>query len=139
MIPFPKKKYEIIYADPPWSYNDTLGGNAKMGAMPYDTMTQDEINALPLKEITAKDCILFMWATMPKLQEALDTIRAWGFKYKTCAFCWVKQNPTRGGGVRWSGPVGARQRGALPPRYEGPPAPHKQKRPTNRRSAARAA
>ena len=97
MIPFPKKKYEIIYADPPWSYNDALGGNAKMGAMPYDTMTQDEINALPLKEITAKDCILFMWATMPKLQEALDTIRAWGFKYKTCAFCWVKQNPKRGG------------------------------------------
>nr|WP_301665896.1 MT-A70 family methyltransferase [uncultured Alistipes sp.] len=105
MIPFPKKKYEIIYADPPWSYNDTLGGNAKMGAMPYDTMTQDEINALPLKEITAKDCILFMWATMPKLQEALDTIRAWGFKYKTCAFCWVKQNPKRGGGCSlvWAG------------------------------------
>lgn len=105
MIPFPKKKYEIIYADPPWSYNDTLGGNAKMGAMPYDTMTQDEINALPLKEITAKDCILFMWATMPKLQEALDTIRAWGFKYKTCAFCWVKQNPKRGGGgsLVWAG------------------------------------
>ena len=35
-----------------------------------------------------------MWATMPKLQEALDTIKAWGFKYKTCAFCWVKQNPS---------------------------------------------
>ena len=104
MIPFPKKKYEIIYADPPWSYNDTLGGNAKMGAMPYDTMTQDELNALPLKEITAKDCILFMWATMPKLQEALDTIRAWGFKYKTCAFCWVKQNPKRGGcSLVWAG------------------------------------
>ena len=104
MIPFPKKKYEIIYADPPWSYNDTLGGNAKMGAMPYDTMTQDEINALPLKEITAKDCILFMWATMPKLQEALDTIRAWGFKYKTCASCWVKQNPKRGGcSLVWAG------------------------------------
>ena len=104
MIPFPKKKYEIISADPPWSYNDTLGGNAKMGAMPYDTMTQDEINALPLKEITAKDCILFMWATMPKLQEALDTIRAWGFKYKTCAFCWVKQNPKRGGcSLVWAG------------------------------------
>ena len=104
MIPFPKKKYEIIYADPPWSYNDTLGGNAKMGAMPYDTMTQDEINALPLKEITAKDCILFMWATMPKLQEALDTIRAWGFEYKTIAFCWVKQNPKRGGcSLVWAG------------------------------------
>ena len=74
-----EKKYDIIYADPPWAYHDTLGGNAKMGAMPYPTMTQEELCA------------------MPKLQEALDTIKAWGFKYKTCAFCWVKQNPKSGG------------------------------------------
>lgn len=117
MIQFPKKKYEIIYADPPWSYNDTLGGNAKMGAMPYATMTQDEINALPIKEITAKDCILFMWATMPKLQEALDTIRAWGFKYKTCAFCWVKLNPKRGGcSLVWVGGCKATRSSAFSPR-----------------------
>lgn len=93
----PDKKYNIIYADPPWAYRDTLGGNAKMGAMPYPTMTQDEINALPVQSIAAKDCVLFMWATMPKLQEALDTIKAWGFTYKTCAFCWVKQNPSGNG------------------------------------------
>lgn len=93
-----KKKYDIIYADPPWAYHDTLGGNAKMGAMPYPTMTDEEICAMPIgNKIAKKDSILFMWATMPKLQEALDVIKAWGFKYKTCAFCWVKQNPKSGG------------------------------------------
>lgn len=91
------KKYDIIYADPPWLYRDTLGGNAKMGAMPYPCMTQDEIKKLPIHNLAAKDSVLFLWATMPKLQEALDTIKAWGFKYKTCAFCWVKQNPKSGG------------------------------------------
>lgn len=93
-----EKKYDIIYADPPWAYHDTLGGNAKMGAMPYPTMTNEEICAMPIgHKIAKKDSILFMWATMPKLQEALDVIKAWGFKYKTCAFCWVKQNPKNGG------------------------------------------
>lgn len=93
-----EKKYDIIYADPPWAYHDTLGGNAKMGAMPYPTMTNEEICAMPIgNKIAKKDSILFMWGTMPKLQEALDVIKAWGFKYKTCAFCWVKQNPKSGG------------------------------------------
>ena len=87
------KKYSIIYADPPWLYRNTLGGNAKMGAAPYPLMKQEDIHSLPVPQITAKDCILFLWVTMPKLQEGLDTIKAWGFKYKTCAFCWVKQNP----------------------------------------------
>jgi site-specific DNA-methyltransferase (adenine-specific) len=93
----PDKKYNIIYADPPWSYDDKLGSNPRWGAMTYPTMTQDAINALPIQNIAAKDCILFMWVTMPKLQEGLDTIKAWGFTYKTCAFCWVKQNPSGNG------------------------------------------
>lgn len=88
-----EKKYDVIYADPPWRYHDTLGGNAKMGAMPYETMPDQEINDLHISDIAAKDCVLFMWATMPKLQQVLDAIQSWGFKYKTCAFCWVKQNP----------------------------------------------
>lgn len=91
------KKYDIIYADPPWTYNDTLGGNAKMGAMPDPTMKLEEIKALPIKNIAQKNSILFLWVTMPKLQEGLDTIKSWGLKYKTCAFCWVKQNPKNGG------------------------------------------
>jgi len=91
------KRYSIIYADPPWLYNDTLGGNAKMGAMPYPTMTLDQIKQLPIAAITNRDAILFLWATMPKLREAFETIEAWGFIYKTCGFCWVKQNPLGSG------------------------------------------
>lgn len=52
------KKYDIIYADPPWLYRDTLGGNAKMGAMPYPCMTQDEIKNLPIHNLAAKDSVL---------------------------------------------------------------------------------
>lgn len=91
------KKYNIIYADPPWEYKDKRGGVARWGAMPYKTMTQAEIEGLPVKEISGKDSVLFLWATMPMLSKALDTIKAWGFKYKTCAFCWVKKNPKNGG------------------------------------------
>ena len=91
------KKYDIIYADPPWKYNDMLVGKAMHGTIPYETMTDREIQSLHISDIAANDCVLFMWATMPKLQEALNTIKAWGFKYKTCAFCWVKQNPKSGG------------------------------------------
>lgn len=86
-------KYQIIYADPPWSYRDTLGGNAKMGAMPYPTMTIKEICDLPINQIADKDCVLFLWVTMPKLFEVAEVIKAWGFTYKTCGFAWVKLNP----------------------------------------------
>ena len=87
------KKYDIIYADPPWSYNDKLGKSTKWGAMTYPTMTDKEICDMPIEKIASKDSVLFMWTTMPKMQDALNVIKSWGFKYKTCAFCWVKQNP----------------------------------------------
>ena len=91
------KKYDIIYADPPWSYNDKLGKSTKWGAMTYPTMTDKEICDMPIEKIASKDSVLFMWTTMPKMQDALNVIKSWGFKYKTCAFCWVKQNPKNGG------------------------------------------
>lgn len=91
------KKYGIIYADPPWSYNDKKGNDPKMGGITYKVMELEDIKALPVKDITAKDCALFMWVTMPMLQEGLEVIKAWGFKYKTCAFTWVKQNPSGNG------------------------------------------
>jgi len=90
------KKYNIIYADPPWKYNDKLGTNsAKMGGYDkyYKGMELENIHKLPIKDICDDNCILFLWATMPKLQEALDTIKAWGFIHKTTAFTWVKLNP----------------------------------------------
>ena len=88
--PLPNKKYNIIYADPPWTYKDkNCQGNA---AQHYALMKDSDICSLPIKDIAADDCVLFMWATYPKLKEALDVIEAWGFTYKTIGFQWVKQN-----------------------------------------------
>ena len=90
MIPFPNKKYDVIYADPPWSYQDkSCQGNA---AEQYPTMSVKDICALPVKDIAKEDCVLFMWTTYPMLKEALQVIEAWGFKYKTIGFQWIKQN-----------------------------------------------
>ena len=92
IIPFPKKKYQIIYADPPWSYKDkALAGNRGAGCK-YLTQSAEWINSLPVKDIADKDCVLFLWVTMPKLNECFDLIKEWGFEYKTCAFTWVKRN-----------------------------------------------
>lgn len=85
-------KYNIIYADPPWSYRDkALAGNRGAGCK-YLTQSSTWLENLPLKNITNKDCILFIWVTMPKLNEVFSLIEKWGFEYKTCAFTWVKKN-----------------------------------------------
>lgn len=55
-------------------------------------MNIKDIKNLPIKEIADENCILFMWVTMPKLNECFDVIKAWGFEYKTCAFTWIKRN-----------------------------------------------
>ena len=86
------KKYNIIYADPPWSYKDkALSGN-RGACCKYPVMSIDDICKLPVSDIADKDCILFMWVTMPKLNECLKVIKAWGFEYKTSAFTWIKKN-----------------------------------------------
>lgn len=92
MTPFPSKKYKIIYSDPAWTYSDkALAGN-RGASCKYDTMTLDEIKSLPVSIISDDDCILFLWATYPLIQEALDVMKAWGFTYKTVAFTWIKIN-----------------------------------------------
>ena len=85
-----KEKFRVIYSDPAWSYNDKqetpqLGGAAKH----YDTMSVSEICSLPVKEISEKDSVLFLWVTSPLLEDAFTVIKAWGFKYKT-SFVWDK-------------------------------------------------
>lgn len=91
-IPFPNKKYQIIYADPPWSYRDkALAGNRGAGCK-YQTQESDWISNLPVSDIAAENCVLFLWVTMPKLNECWGVIEKWGFTYKTCAFNWVKKN-----------------------------------------------
>lgn len=88
------KKYNIIYADPPWSYKAWSGkGKEKRSAENhYDCMDKEEIQKLPVPLLCDKDCILFLWVTFPCLEEGIELIKKWGFTYKTCAFTWVKKN-----------------------------------------------
>lgn len=92
------KKYQIIYADPPWSYRDKRNKHPRIcgGALShYPTMSVEEIKGMTLPLIDT-NCMLFLWATFPCLQEGLDVIRAWGFRYKTLGFSWVKTNKKNG-------------------------------------------
>lgn len=95
MIPFPQKKYAVIYADPPWAY--AAGGKKRNVAKHYCVMPPEDIFGLPVQDIAADDCLLFLWATFPQLEIALETIRRWGFVYKTVAFVWVKRNKKSSG------------------------------------------
>lgn len=95
MISFPDKKYQIIYADPPWAYqtfNNITASRAHTS--PYRSMRMIEIFELPVNDIVDNDCVLFLWATSSLLPEALHTITDWGFEYKCVAFTWVKKNRT---------------------------------------------
>ena len=85
--------YGAILADPPWSFlTRSDKGKDRSSEQHYDTMTLDAIKAMPVAEIAAKDCVLFMWGIDTHLQMSLDVIAAWGFTYKTRAFCWAKLN-----------------------------------------------
>lgn len=89
-LPFPEGKYGIIYADPPWCYNNRSTRGAAEDH--YPTMSIEDLKALPVSEIADENCALFLWTTFPILPEALDTVKAWGFQYKTGAFTWLKEN-----------------------------------------------
>lgn len=87
------KKYQIIYADPPWQYKVySKKGQGRSAESHYPTMNIDDICKLPIKELADQDCVLFLWMTFPTLKEGFRVIEEWGFKYKTVAFVWIKQN-----------------------------------------------
>lgn len=90
MIPFPDKKYSVIYADPPWGYRNKASYGAASDH--YKTMTFNDIKSLPVADLAEKDCTLFLWATFPTLPDALEVMASWGFRYKTLGFLWVKLN-----------------------------------------------
>ena len=76
------KKYSIIYADPPWQYRTySKKGQGRSAESHYPTMGIEDIKALPIGELAAKDCALFMWITFPCMQEAFQVLDAWGFQY----------------------------------------------------------
>jgi N6-adenosine-specific RNA methylase IME4 len=87
-------KYKIIYADPPWKYDNPKDHKAKYGGTPYKQIPLNELKQLPIADIAEKDSILFLWATLPKIIEALETMKAWGFRYTCCPFAWMKLNST---------------------------------------------
>jgi len=87
------KKYQIIYADPPWEYKKTGGTTSSRGMAKqfYKTMELADICLLPIHKIVATDCVLFLWATFPRIKEALAVLESWGFKYHNVAFVWIKK------------------------------------------------
>jgi len=89
-FPAHEQQYDVIYADPPWKYDNS--GNK--GACEYHTTKTSDLCEIPVKHITKENAVLFMWATWPKLQDALDLIKAWGFSYKTCWKVWLKRSKT---------------------------------------------
>ena len=87
--------FAVIAADPPWRFRTWSETNqSRAASRHYGLMTLDDIRALPVADIAAADCALFLWATNPMLPEALGVISAWGFTYRTVAFTWAKRTPT---------------------------------------------
>lgn len=109
----PNKKYQVIYADPPWDYGGkmqydkssikTINVDFKKDIFisaanfKYPTLKLNELKLLDINSIADKDCILFMWTTGPQMANSIELGESWGFEYKTVAFVWDKQvhNPGR--------------------------------------------
>ncbi len=100
------KKYQIIYADPPWHFNfrKRQGLSQRAKNRLYNTMAAEEIIRLPVDTLADKNCILFLWIMNSEIPLALQCIRTWGFQYKTVAFTWVKmrKNTYHFGGGNWT-------------------------------------
>ena len=90
------KKYQIIYADPPWWFSGNYGkvGNSNLSGfgagLRYNLMPDKFIADLPINKIADNNCACFLWVVNSKLDIGTQVIRDWGFEYKTVAFCWVK-------------------------------------------------
>ncbi len=93
--------YGAILADPPWPFatwsHVGLAGDAgqanrkqRSRAAPYATMDHNDINGLPVDQLAAPDCVLFLWVVQTQLPQAITLVEKWGFEFKTCAFAWFK-------------------------------------------------
>ena len=109
----PNKKYQVIYADPPWDYGGKMQYDKSTiksenegfekeifissASFKYPTVKLKDLITLDVKSIADDDCILFMWTTGPQMANSIKLGEAWGFEYKTVAFVWDKMvhNPGR--------------------------------------------
>ncbi len=100
--PLPQRRYEVIYADPPWHYKGQLqhagpgSGDTGGAVRHFPTVTLADLCRLPVLEIADEDCLLFLWSTSPHLDQAIDLGKAWGFAWATVAFVWDKQRVNPG-------------------------------------------
>lgn len=98
----PDEKFDIIYADPPWHYKGQLqhagkgSGDTGGAERHYPTVTLDDLVKLPVEKIAAANSLLFLWATSPHLDQALDLGRGWGFDWATVGFIWNKMRTNPG-------------------------------------------
>jgi len=88
----PPGRYGAILADPPWSFRTYANDNVApaRGTQPYSVMSLDDIKALPVIDVAARDCLLFMWTVSHLQAAAIDVAAAWGFKPVSVAFVWDK-------------------------------------------------
>lgn len=104
----PQHHYSVIVADPPWSFRswsdkgknrapDALVRQKGLSERHYKTLGLNDIKALPVGDLAAPQCTLFLWAVDCMIPEALDVGRQWGFTFKTVAFTWVKTKTTSEG------------------------------------------
>ena len=96
---WPTEKYGAILADPPWRFRTwnkaeaikRRGSGTNVSAsVHYSTMLVEDVAALPVADLAAEDCALFLWCCWPTLEDAWSVLKSWGFEYKTCAFDWMK-------------------------------------------------
>jgi len=110
IVSLPNKTYRIIYADPPWQYPNKRiepGKNNPHGAggalKHYQTLSLERIKAIPVAQIAQENCMLFLWTTGPLIWQGLEVVKAWGFRYTTIAFVWIKMkndmSKPRGDGI----------------------------------------
>jgi N6-adenosine-specific RNA methylase IME4 len=91
------QKFGVIAADPPWHFKTwTKKGTGRSAEQHYDTMSNQDIKRLPVADLAARDCALFLWVVDCQLDVGLETMRAWGFKFVTRGFDWVKYNHATG-------------------------------------------
>jgi N6-adenosine-specific RNA methylase IME4 len=92
----PRAYFGAILADPPWRFETwSDAGRDRSADRHYPTMTMDEIRAVDVAALAARDSVLFLWAVWSMLPQAFALIEAWGFTYKTCGFCWTKADASQ--------------------------------------------
>jgi N6-adenosine-specific RNA methylase IME4 len=108
----PSQQFDIVYADPPWDYNGKMQFDKSSttveridlskkifissAAFKYPTLKLAELKKLRVREVAKENCLLFLWATSPHLQQAIELGNAWGFEYRTVAFIWDKMTHNPG-------------------------------------------